>query len=359
MEKGLRMDTTPPLVAPRASIITVNFNGLHHMVKYLPSVYASRGNFEVIIADNGSRDGSLEHITSHYPAVQTLPLGANIGFSAANNKAVGIARGEILVFLNPDTQVHPDWLLHLLRPFDDPSVGLTTSKILLMSNPDRINTCGNTIHISGLVLCRGLGKGKDLFVKPEEVAAVSGAAFAIRRDLFTQLGGFDEKFFMYLEDTDLSLRSRLAGWKCVSAPESLVWHDYALRFGSQKVFDYECNRYRMLLKSLRWPTLFVLGPVFLLAEMISWGFILWSDPSNWRNKLRAYGEIKIHWREILRTRSVSQAQRRRRDRDLLRFMGSELDFFQFTRSIPAYLAAVIFNPLFFLLRIMVFLLVWW
>lgn len=353
------MDTTPRPIPPRASIITVNTNELHRLVKYLPSLFASHGNFELIIADNGSRDGSLEYIASQYPAVRVLPIGRNIGFCAANNMAAQLAEDEFLVFLNPDTQVHPDWLFHLLKPFDDPAVGLTTAKILLLNDPERINTCGNSVHISGLTLCRGMGEAREHFSKPEEVAAVSGAAFAIRRSLFELLGGFDEEFFIYMEETDLSSRARLAGWRCVYAPESLVWHDYKLRFGPGKVFYQERNRYRMLLKNLRWPTLIALSPVFLLAEAVTWGFVLRNDRANWRNKLRAYAETFIHRREILRKREEVQRLRKKRDRDLLRLMGSELDFSQVSRNPVARWAALVFNPLFFLFRFAAFILVWW
>jgi GT2 family glycosyltransferase len=358
MERQLRMDSVPS-VPPRTSIITVNTNELHRLVEFLPALFASRGNFELIISDNGSRDGSLEFITSQFPDVRILRNGRNIGFCAANNKAALLARGDFLVFLNPDTRVSLDWLPHLLKPFEDPTVGLTTAKILLMSDPGRINTCGNTVHLSGLTLCRGMGKRAEIFSSLIEVAAVSGAAFAIRRDLFHRLGGFDEGFFIYLEETDLSLRARLNGWRCISVPESIIWHDYQLRFGPQKVFYQERNRYRMLLKNLSWPTLIVLLPVLLVAETVTWGFVLWNDRPNWRNKLRAYIETIRHLREILSKRRETQSLRRQRDRDLLRWMGSSLDFSQVTRSRTALCATVLFNPLFFLLRAAVFVVVWW
>jgi GT2 family glycosyltransferase len=354
-----RMETSLSSSSPHASIITVNTNELHRLVKYLPSLTASRGDFEVLIADNGSQDGSLEYLSAQYPAVRTLALGNNLGFCAANNRAALSARGEFLVFLNPDTQVDPDWLVRLLRPFEDPAVGLTTAKILLMSRPDTINTCGNDVHLSGLTLCRGMGSDQTHYSASDDVAAVSGAAFAIRRDLFQQLGGFDEEFFLYMEETDLSCRARLAGWRCVFVPESIVWHDYSLRFGPVKVFYQERNRYRMLLKNYRWPTLLLLLPALLLAEAVTWGFVLGNDRPNWRNKLRAYGETANHFREILRRRKETQALRKNRDRDLIRRTGASLDFAQTTRSPMAFWAGIVFTPLFFLFRLAVLLLLWW
>ena len=205
---------------------------------------------------------------------------------------------------------------------------MTTAKILLMSIPDRINTCGNDVHITGLTLCRGAGRSKDTFTEPEEVAAVSGAAFAVRRDLFRMLGGFDEDFFIYMDETDLSCRVRLAGWRCLTAPGSLVWHDYNLRFGTQKIFLQERNRYQLIIKNFRWPTVAVLLPGLALAEAITWGFILLFGSTHWRKKLQAYEEIILQRREILNKRRVVQSLRKRNDREILRLMGWNLDFFQ-------------------------------
>src|SRR6266496_328539 len=186
---------------PAASIVTVNTNERHRLEVYLPSVLLSQGLFEVIISDNGSTDGSLDFVSKVSPAVHVLRNGRNIGFAAANNRAAEISRLDILVFINPDTSVKSDWLHYLLLPFSDPLVGLTTAKILLMSNPETINACGNDMHMTGLTLCRGLGKPKHWYREAAEVNAVSGAAFAIRRDLFDMLGGFDEDFFIYMEET--------------------------------------------------------------------------------------------------------------------------------------------------------------
>lgn len=344
---------------PSASVITVNTNEKHRLEVYLPTAFASRGNFEVIISDNGSTDGSLEFLEHEFPKARVHKNGKNIGFAAANNRAAAIAKNEILVFVNPDTSVRADWLHHLLAPFEDPRVGLTTSKILLMSNPEKINTCGNTIHISGLTLCRGMGLSKSLYNVMDEVDAISGAAFAIRRDIFESLRGFDEDFFLYMEETDLSLRARLAGWKCLYVPESVLLHDYSLRFGPNKVLYQERNRYMTLLKSLKWRTLILLIPAFILAEVVTWGFVLIGDRKNWKNKLRAYRSIAGNWNAIMHKRRATQQLRKVSDRELLKNAAVRLDFEQAVKGVIAHLAHAIFTPMFFLIKGMARVIVWW
>jgi GT2 family glycosyltransferase len=335
--------------APLASVITVNTNERHRLEVYLPAATTSKGDFEIVISDNGSTDGSAE-LLRQFPEVRVLENGKNLGFAAANNRAAEVARGEILVFLNPDTRVEPDWLEELLVPFSEPTVGLTTSKLLLMSRPDRINTGGNVVHYAGFGMCRGMDRPRETLSEEGEVAAVSGAAFAIRRELFEQMRGFDEDFFIYMEETDLSMRCRLAGWRIVYTPRSIVYHDYAMRFGPKKTLYQERNRYWMLLKNLRWPTLVVLLPSLALAECVSWGFVVTRDRPNWRNKLIAYRSVVESWGDLMRKRREAQNFRRVSDRELLKHTESSLEYQQASDGIAAAMAHVVFDPLFFLLR---------
>jgi GT2 family glycosyltransferase len=242
---------------------------------------------------------------------------------------------------------------------EDAQVGLATSKILLLADPERVNTCGNQVHFTGLTMCRGLGQNEKVFARPEEVDAVSGASFAIRRDLFDKIGGFDPSFFLYLEDTDLSWRARVAGYRCMYVPASVVYHDYALRFGPQKTFYQERNRYLMLLKNLRWPTLFILLPALLLAEVVTWGFALLRERSRLANKWRAYAWLVEHWAEVMASRRKVQELRTVRDRDLIGRFQYRLDFQQTADDRLARLAHLVFDSSFFVLHRLSMALIWW
>src|SRR5207249_2182140 len=182
-------------------IIVVSYNTRESLRRCLSSVFDAReGDEEVLVVDNASSDGSDRLVEREYPQAVLIRAGTNLGFGAACNLCARAAQGRLLVFLNPDTRVEPGWLEALAEPLERRGgAGLTTSKILLASAPERINTCGNAVHFTGLTLCRGLGLPRDALSEPGEVDAVSGAAFAIGRELFGRLGGFDEDAFLYME----------------------------------------------------------------------------------------------------------------------------------------------------------------
>src|SRR5262245_14856416 len=300
-----------------ASIVIVNYNGGNAILDCLESVEKhTKRDVEVLVVDNASADGSPNSIRVRFPGVQLIEAGANLGFGAGNNLGVRHTRGEFVAFLNPDTVVTEGWLDVLIDvlerfggsnyseaagaqarslPYMDSTksqyqadglasegnrastsakqdsverrVGMVTSKILMADDPDTINTCGNSVHLTGITLCRGLGEPRESMSRMENVSAASGAALAMGKDLFEEIGGFDEDMFLYMEDTDLSLRVRIAGYECLHVPSSIVLHSYLLKLTPMKVFYQERNRYLMLLKNLRWPTLFALLPALSCAEV--------------------------------------------------------------------------------------------
>jgi GT2 family glycosyltransferase len=336
----------------RASIIIPAYNGRAHLGACLPSVLAAiTGHDEVWVVDDASSDNTASYVGTTFPQVKVLRSHTNLGFGAACNLGAKQAQGEFLVFLNQDVLVDAGWLEALVGALNErPDVGLVTSKVLLLRDPQRINTCGNQVHLSGLTLCRGYGSERASFREQDEVSAISGASFAMRGDLFAALGGFDPSFYLYMEDTDLSLRARLAGHRCLHVPQSIVYHDYDLRFGPRKTFYQERNRYLILLKTLRWRTLFVLLPTLLLAELVTWGFVVTREPLRFANKLRAYAWILRHWRTVMGKRRHTQTLRRTSDRDLLALATHRLDFEQTGSGVVARLAHLIFDPLFLILR---------
>jgi GT2 family glycosyltransferase len=275
---------------PAVTVIIVGFRSRRYLDRCLPSVLqqAFPGEVEVLFVDNASRDGSAEYVRQTFPSVTVVESGVNLGYGGGNNLGAERARGEILVFLNPDTEAADGWLMPLVQPLlGDADVGLTTSKILLMDERETINACGNDISLSGITWCRGFGRPANEFTVDADVSAVSGCSFAIRANLFQQLGGFDPSFFTYLEDTELSWRARAEGYRCQFVAASVVYHDFRLSFSPAKIRWIERNRYRMLARHLSLRALLALAPTLALAEVLTWGYAAARGPSSFLAKAHA------------------------------------------------------------------------
>jgi GT2 family glycosyltransferase len=347
-------------MVPKASVIIVNHNGREYLGECLRSLLnKDRQDCEIILVDNASTDGSPEYVEQAFPEALVIRNEVNQGFGQGSNVGAQRAKGRYLAFLNQDTVVEPGWLEALIAALEaDPKAGLATSKILLLTDPGRVNTCGNEMHYTGLTLCRGAGMDRSAFTDLAEVGAVSGAAFLVRKDVFEALGRFDETFFLYMEDTDLSWRARLVGYRCIYVPSSVVYHDYTLRFGPKKTFYQERNRYLMLLKGLRWRTLLLLLPALFLAEVVTWGFVLLRE-RRLTNKLRAYAWIVKHWSQVMESRRQVQARRNILDHDLISKCTHRLAYEQTGDDLVARLAHIMFDPLFFVLQRLTLALIWW
>jgi len=333
--------------SPQISVIVVSYNGRAYLEQCLGSLLAEGvTDREVILVDSASTDGSASYVERAFSCVRVVRT-TNGGYGHGCNVGARVARGAYLAFLNQDTVVRPGWAEALVAALQhDPGAGLSTPRILLLRDPDRTNACGNDVHCTGLTLCRGLGAPADALGEDAEVGAISGAAFAMPRHLFEWLGGFDEHFRMYMEDTDLSLRARLAGYRCLYVSDAVVYHDYRLRFGPLKSYYQERNRYLMLLKLLRWRTLVALLPALLLGEAVTWGYVLLREPHRLANKLRAYAWVAGHWREVVAQRRRVQGMRRVADRTLLAACTCRLAFEQAGEGSTVRAAHALFDPLF-------------
>jgi GT2 family glycosyltransferase len=212
----------------QVSVVIANWNGKHLLERFLPSVLAAlREGDEVIVVDNGSRDGSVTFLCEHFPSVRLVCLPKNYGFSVANNLGVLVARNDIVVLLNNDMQPQADFLAPLLEHFDDPRVFAVGCKLL---HPDGGCVDANRTRIvllQGMVFFTGEWDAERLnhCQTPEEQALVQGGGAAFDRRKFLALGGFDPIFSpAHAEDFDLCLRALLRGWRIVYEPRSLVWH---------------------------------------------------------------------------------------------------------------------------------------
>lgn len=181
---------------------------------------------EILIADNDSQDDTIA-LAKKFKDITIIENGENVGFAKGNNLAAKKAHGDILVFLNPDTKVVGGDIFDLAQQFEDEKIGVVGGKILNHSGGRELS-CGKTYNaLNVLLLSAGLEETCGVRFAPDkerDVAFVSGAFLAIRRTLFEKLHGFDEHYFMYIEDADLCFRVKKAGFKVVFSPVATIQH---------------------------------------------------------------------------------------------------------------------------------------
>ncbi|HLC38590.1 MAG TPA: glycosyltransferase family 2 protein [Patescibacteria group bacterium] len=253
----------------RASIIIVSYNAKNDLAVCLRTIFEfTKTNFEIIVVDNASTDGSGEMVAKKFPKVKLIENRQNLGFAQANNLGAKIAQSDYLVLLNQDTLVSRDWLLELLAPFcQDKKIGIVQPKIKIYRK-NQINSTGSLTHFLGFTWAGNCFEPDCGFEKNAEIFSASGCVLAIRRKLWQKLGGFDQDYFMYLEDVDLGWRTRLLGYKIIFAPKSIIYHKYHFSKGDYKYFYLEKNRLATLFKNYSSVSLLIFSPAIILSEFI-------------------------------------------------------------------------------------------
>ncbi len=258
-------------VLPFVTVVVLNWNGLRLLPPCLDAVartdYAA-GRWETVVVDNASTDGSAEWVEANHPWARVRRNPANWGFGRGNNPAMRDAPGPFVVLLNSDTRVRPGWLRALVDTMEaEPRAGAATAKLLF---PDDGARRGQIQNAGGMLLPDGSGRDRGTVVAAgqvshelddgrydigEEVFFFCGAAVMLRKAALEKVGYFDERYFMYYEDLDLSWRLRVHGWTVVFAPGAVVQHEHAASSGEwSPLFTYnvERNRPLMLMKLAPW-----------------------------------------------------------------------------------------------------------
>lgn len=336
------MDNVYPLV----SVISVNYNGSKFLVDCLSSLYKmTYPNYEVIMVDNASTDSSVEFIEKNFPEVKILRNRKNLGFAAGNNRGVEIARGKYLSFLNNDTKVKPDFLNFLVDVAQsDERVGICACKILTFEGREEADinyTCdGKNVGCTG--------RSSDIYGWQGwegPVFFAEGSALFILKDIFDQLGGFDEQHFMFLEDLDLAWRVQLLGFKVKAVPESVVYHFAGGTAGGgrgrkdafvsslEKRYHGEKNQMRNILKNYSAAKLLNILPRYLVLNICEMAYFLIRGRFDvfWHAYIKAHVWNIRNFKNTLKERRKVQSMRKVSDLAIQRNMlknSAKLDTFR-------------------------------
>ncbi len=231
------------------TIVIANYNGKHLLDTCLSSLVPQVDDqSSIIVVDNGSADGSVEHLERNWPGVSAVPLETNTGFTGANNAGAAVSDSEAVVLLNNDTKVHPGWLENLLSAFEDPSVGAVTSSMRRMGDRAIMDSAGGFLDHLGYSFDRGRGEPASDWSTEEEVLFPCGGAMAVRRSALEDCRTvFWDKLFLYNEDSDLGLRLWKNGFRIIYRPDAVVEHELSATAGQTSPIRVRyCTRNRIL-----------------------------------------------------------------------------------------------------------------
>ena len=313
----------------RLSVVILNWNGRRHLERYLPSVVAhTEGDAEVVVADNGSTDDSLQWLRLNYPDVRVIRLDRNYGFAGGYNRALREVASEYVLLLNSDVEVTAGWWQPLVEVLDTESdVAAVAPKLLADMERTKFEyagAAGGFIDYLGYPFCRGrilsnVEEDRGQYDNRRDIFWASGAAMCCRREVFNSLGGFDEDFFAHMEEIDLQWRMQLAGWRIVVEPKSVVYHlgGGTLPASSRKIFLNHRNNLAMLFKCaspMQRAVVAVVRPATDMLEALVNLVTLhpqraWAIVRAWGEFIAWHGVLSRKRKAVVRTKKVDNIYR--------------------------------------------------
>lgn len=308
-------------------------------------------DFKVYIIDNAASDKSRAYLTTCYPEAKILArtdgnycAANNLGFKEAIKDAC-----EYLVALNMDTEMASNWLSELVLALDkNPAAGIAQSKILLYPQTEterqnlKINTLGNRLNFLGFGFTTGYQEAnREISGYPEIKGYASGCCFITRREVFTSIGGWNDSYYMYHDDIEFSLKTRLTGNKIILAPQSIVFHKYEFARSVRMLYYMERNRYLLAFGFYPFKLLIFLAPAFI---MMSLGMLVFALVKGWTAtwfrvlgfflKPATWGQIKSARREIKKISQIDFSV-------LAKNLESQVDFSEISNPLLKYIG----NPI--------------
>lgn len=255
----------------KTAIVIPNWNGKDTLGACLDSLLVQSVAADVIVVENGSTDGSLEFLQQSYPQIHLLINKKNLGFDGGVNTGIRYAlqhNYEFIALFNNDAVAHKDWLKNLKNCMEDTHVGISTCTFMSIDGK-HLDSTGDYYTTWGLAYPRGRGEVvAGQYNELKDIFGASGGASLFRAEMFKEIGIFDEDFFAYYEDTDISWRAQLAGWKVTYAPDAVAYHHISATSSKIKGFaTYQTikNYPWVLVKNVPRQLLPIILPRFILA----------------------------------------------------------------------------------------------
>jgi len=319
---------------PRVAVLVLGYNDIEYLNDLFSNILKQKyDNFSVTFIDNASSDGSADFVKKKFPVVEVVRNRTNLGFSAAFNREMHkkfiSQRYDAVIVMNSDMTIDDPFLIKKMveTGFSSSIIALVQPKIYLFNSKKEklINTFGNEINYLGfsyITHFKEIDREEEL--EDRDIVAASGACLLIKKDFYRKAGGFDEDYFAYMEDADLSWRAHLLGMRSVLCAKTSIWHKYDFERQDKrpwKMQALERNRYLTLIKNYSDRTLFLLIPPLLLMDL---GVLIFSITQGWfRGKVKSYFEVIALYKKMRFKKKTIQQNRIVDDYSVMRlFSGS-------------------------------------
>ena len=309
--------------------------------------------FHVYIVDNCSIN-NCEYIKANYPEAKTAER-QDGNYASANNLGLKMAMDdgcEYFVIANMDTKFDANWLAELVDAMENnPEAGIAQSKLFIYPQTElewqqpRINSLGNIMHFLGFGFTSSYNEpDREIVGYPEIKGYASGCSYIVRKEVIQKIGVYDEEYYMYHDDIEMSWRVKLAGYKIILAPKSLVYHKYEFSRSVRMLYYMERNRYLAMFHYYKLPTLIILSPAILGMEL---GMIFFSLVNGWfvDTKLKAiqyFFQIDT-WKKIIKKRKEVSGFRKVNDREIVKDFEGRVLFQEIENPVLKYIANPVFN----------------
>jgi GT2 family glycosyltransferase len=300
--------------SPAVSIIVLNWNGERYLGRCLDAIAAQTfRDFEVLVLDNASTDGSVEDLTDRWPDFQLVKFDQNLGFAIGNNRGAQIAKGRWLAFLNNDAFPEPGWLAQLVQAAQTQTeFSFFSSRLVDAEHPNLAQDTGDVYHVSGFAWPRDHNcPVQSTHLQRDEVFSPCAAAALYDRKAFLEMGGFDEQFASHIEDVDIGFRLRLRGYRCLYIPEAVVAHVGSASYGRESdrtVYQVQRNVVWTYLANMPGWLFWKYLPAHLFANLVF--LIYYSLRGQWKAVWKAKWHAARSLPALLRKRKQIQDSRR-------------------------------------------------
>ncbi|MFA6988433.1 MAG: glycosyltransferase family 2 protein [Candidatus Gastranaerophilaceae bacterium] len=343
------------MMEKKVAIIMINYK--HYAKRFLHDSFASleklnypKDKYRVYVVDNVTSPETIEICQQLAPGASIVPSSGN-GWGLANNlgvkQAIKDGFDDYFFFVNMDTEFDAEFVTEAVRAYEsDNRIGIVQSKLLLHTPVDgkyMLNSKGNNLTFLGFGYCAGDGKTDDVKAEISDITYASGAALLVSKKVWQETGEFDESYFMYHDDVEINFKVKLAGYRTVLAPRSVVYHKHEFGRSIVQINFMERNRLRFLLEFYKWQTLLLIMPAWIIMEI---GMFPYAIINKWvLIKLKVYGWFlnpKNIWL-LARKRKAVQSLRKVSDKELLKGVVAVVDFQQINNPVLKYIANPIFD----------------